>query len=93
MCGGEKAAAAGPLPRLLISLLPLTAYFGVKTPLFPFPVTELLLLFHRLPEKPLLSQSRPPLLSSRAQQLQSAPSPGTEVLSPITLQPPNLVHL
>lgn len=90
--GGEKAAA-GSLPLLLISLLPLTSHFGIRPLFFPFSVTELLLLFHRLPEKHVLCQSRPPLFSSWAQQLQSAPSSRTQVLSPIALQPANLVHL
>lgn len=49
--------------------------------------------FHRLPEKHFLSQSRPPLLSSRAQQLQSAPSSRTQILSPIALQPAHPVHV
>lgn len=55
--------------------------------------TFLSFCIHRVPEKHFLSQSWPPLLSSRAQQLQSAPTPRTEILSPVALQPADLVHI
>lgn len=64
-----------------------------KDTFLSFFIHRVLSPFHRFSEKHFLSQSRRPLLSSRAQQLQSAPSPRTKILSPIPLQPADLVHL
>jgi hypothetical protein len=79
--GGEKGVVIAS-PALSICFC-LTTQFKIKTPLF---------FYYRLPEKCVLSQSRAQLFSSWAHHRHSAPSSGTESLSPVMPWPAHLVH-
>lgn len=96
VCDGERRlpTVAGSLPRLLISLPPLTAHLGIRTPFFLFCFTDSLRNLSSASHGP---RSSPAELSSSSQHLlrerkSSAPSHSSQPTL-FTFEPPVSNHM